>query len=93
NRMHPVPADDPDPEMLRRLAAGIDDPAARGAVELLADTAALASRERRDVDAALFGRAPAAVVDVPMLRRDVHDLDGLQTVADHLTARAAASTS
>lgn len=92
NRMHPVPADDPDPEMLRRLAAGIDDPAARGALELLADTAALASRERRDVDAALFGRAPAAVVDVPMLRRDVHDLDGLQTVADHLTASAAAST-
>ncbi len=86
NRMHPMPAGEDDPIALRTMAQGVQDPAARGAVELLADTAALAERERRDVDAALFGQVPRALVEVPMLRRDVHDLDGLQTVADHLTA-------
>jgi anion-transporting ArsA/GET3 family ATPase len=84
NRMHPLPPGGRDVDELRHVAEQLDDEAQRGIVELLADTAALAGRERRDVDAALYGRAPAAVVEVPMLRRDVHDLSSLSTIADHL---------
>lgn len=84
NRMHPLPPGGRDVDELRHVAEQLDDQAQRGIVELLADTAALAGRERRDVDAALYGRTPAAVVEVPMLRRDVHDLSSLSTIADHL---------
>lgn len=86
NRMHPLPPGGQDVDALRRVAAGLDDPVRSGILELLADTAALAGRERRDVDAALYGREPAALVEVPMLRRDVHDLSSLSTIADHLVA-------
>ncbi len=86
NRMHPEPPGGHDVDQLRHVAAELEDPTQRGIVELLADTAALAGRERRDVDAALYGREPAALVEVPMLRRDVHDLSSLSTIADHLVA-------
>jgi anion-transporting ArsA/GET3 family ATPase len=84
NRMHPVPPGGGDVEALRTAAAALDDPARRGIIDLLADTAAIAHRERRDVDAALYGRTPPVLVEVPLLRRDVHDLDSLATVAQHL---------
>ncbi len=84
NRMHPLPPGGQDVDELRHVAAQLGDPAMAGIVELLADTAALAGRERRDVDAALYGREPAALVEVPLLRRDVHDLASLSTIADHL---------
>lgn len=85
NRRHHVPVD-AEPARLRASADDADatTPAGR-ALALLADVAAIAARERRDVDAALYGRTPAALVEVPLLRRDVHDLDGLRTIADHLT--------
>ena len=86
NRMHPLPPGGQDVDELRHLAERLDDPAMRGVVELLADTTALAGRERRDVDAALYGREPAALVEVPLLRRDVHDLSSLSRIADHLVA-------
>lgn len=84
NRMHPLPPGGQDVDELRHIAAELEDPGMRGIVELLADTTALAARERRDVDAALYGREPAALVEVPLLRRDVHDLASLSTIADHL---------
>ncbi len=86
NRMHPLPPGGQDVGALREVAGRLEDPAQHGIVQLLADTAALAGRERRDVDAALYGREPAALVEVPMLRRDVHDLSSLSTIADHLVA-------
>lgn len=86
NRMHPLPPGGQDVEELRHVASELEDPGMRGIVELLADTTALAGRERRDVDAALYGREPAALVEVPLLRRDVHDLSSLSTIADHLVA-------
>jgi anion-transporting ArsA/GET3 family ATPase len=86
NRMHPLPPGGQDVDALRAVAERLDDPGRAGIVELLADTTALADRERRDVDAALYGREPAALVEVPMLRRDVHDLSSLSTIADHLVA-------
>ena len=84
NRMHPLPSGGHEIDRLRSVAAELDDAARRGVIDLLADTVALAGRERRDVDAALYGREPAALVEVPLLRRDVHDLASLSTVADHL---------
>ena len=54
-------------------------------LRLLADLAGLARRERRDVDAALHGRRVNAVVEVPLLRSDIHDVTGLQAIADTLT--------
>jgi anion-transporting ArsA/GET3 family ATPase len=89
NRIHPdldaAPADD----LLTAAAAGQPDDregqAVAGALRLLADVANLAARERRDVDAALFGRDLKALVEVPLLRRDVHDLASLTLVADALT--------
>ena len=90
NRMHPLPPGGQDVEELRHVAARLEDPAMQGIVALLADTTALAVRERRDVDAALYGREPAALVEVPLLRRDVHDLSSLTTIADHLVATAPA---
>ena len=86
NRMHPLPPGGQDVDELRHVAEQLDDPAMRGVVALLADTTALAGRERRDVDAALYGREPAALVEVPLLRRDVHDVRSLSTIADHLVA-------
>lgn len=84
NRIHPLPPGGHDVEGLRHAATALGDPAQRGVVDLLADTTALAGRERRDVDAALYGREPAALVEVPLLRRDVHDLATLSTIAAHL---------
>lgn len=87
NRVHEAPAV-ADPGRLRSMAARRDrqDATAR-ALSLLADVVAISARERRDVDAALFGHEPAALVEVPLLRRDVHDLASLSVVARHLTDR------
>jgi anion-transporting ArsA/GET3 family ATPase len=85
NRVHVAPTDD-DPIELRALADRVEhDSPAGHALALLADVAAIEARERRDVDAALFGTAPRALVEVPLLRGDVHDLRGLATIATHLT--------
>jgi anion-transporting ArsA/GET3 family ATPase len=44
----------------------------------------VAEREENYVTALAAQVAPAPVARVPLLDRDVHDLDGVQTVADHL---------
>jgi anion-transporting ArsA/GET3 family ATPase len=70
----------------RRLedASGSDARVVADGLRLLADLAGLAGRERRDVNAALFGRKITALVEVPLLRSDVHDLAGLDAVATAL---------
>ena len=57
-----------------------------GAAQALADFRALAAREQAEIDAFTASLPNASVVQVPMLGRDVHDLDGLTTIADLLFA-------
>jgi anion-transporting ArsA/GET3 family ATPase len=93
NRIHPQPqlAADTDADHLRDAAhrleerGGDDQTAVAHGLRLVADLRGLASRERRDVEAALFGRRVTALVEVPLLRTDVHDLDGLTAIATKLT--------
>ncbi len=89
NRIQPDLVDAPDAERLRRAVAAQDgDSAGRAAaatLDLLSDSKNLAVRERRDVAAALYGITPPALVEVPLLRSDVHDLDTLGAVARALT--------
>jgi anion-transporting ArsA/GET3 family ATPase len=61
-----------------------DDAAIAGALRLLADVRNLAARQRRDVAAGLFGVDVPALVEVPLLGGDVHDLDGLDAIAQTL---------
>ena len=94
NRIHPLPEAEAGIDELRRTAerldadGGEDQQAVADGLRLLADLAGLAGRERRDVEAALFGRPIRALVEVPLLRSDVHDLEGLQEIAGTLVAEA-----
>jgi anion-transporting ArsA/GET3 family ATPase len=49
---------------------------------------ALAEHEERCVAELVAEVAPAPVARVPLLDRDVHDLDGVQLVADHLSGQS-----
>jgi anion-transporting ArsA/GET3 family ATPase len=96
NRIHPRPEVGATVDDLRQAAqrlddAGKDEEAVADGLRLLADLTGLAGRERRDVEAALFGRRIPALVEVPLLSSDVHDLDGLQQIAGTL-ARGADTT-
>ena len=76
-------------ELARAVTRLRDDDSveARTAAALLslhADRVAVVERERRNVAAALRGVDPRAVVDVPELPDDVHDLDGLRAVGAYL---------
>lgn len=74
-----------DPDVPSDLDPGSDDDLAlAGALQLLADTRNLAARQRRDVAAGLFGVRVPALVEVPLLGGDVHDLDGLDAIATTL---------
>jgi anion-transporting ArsA/GET3 family ATPase len=89
NRVRPVVPRDPTDAALTRAAddqPGDDEGrAVAGTLRLLADVRNLAGRQRRDVAAALFGVKVAALVEVPLLGRDVHDLAGLDEIAATLT--------
>src|SRR6056297_2753461 len=63
---------------------GTDDAAIAGALRLLGDVRNLAARQRRDVAAGLFGVEVPALVEVPLLGGDVHDLAGLDAIAGTL---------
>jgi anion-transporting ArsA/GET3 family ATPase len=78
-----------DRDALAAVAAHLETGAAEGraAAELLrldADLADVARRERRAIAAALHGLDPIALVEVPRMGGDVHDLDGLAAVGAHL---------
>ena len=73
------------PEEAEELDPGSsDDAAMAGALRLLADVRNLAARQRRDVAAGLFGVDVPALVEVPLLGGDVHDLAGLDAIAQTL---------
>ena len=61
-----------------------DELALAGALQLLGDVRNLAARQRRDVAAGLFGVDVPALVEVPLLGGDVHDLEGLEQIAGTL---------
>ena len=86
NRVRPEVPRDPSDASLRRavdeLVDGDDEARATArALELLADGRNLADRQRRDVAAALSAVRVPALIEVPLLGGDVHDLDGLDAIA------------
>ncbi len=91
NRVQPEMPRDPSAASLRRAAEKLDDgddpaePATASALRLLSDVRNLATRQRRDVAAALYSVEPSVLVEVPLLGRDVHDVDGLEEIATTLT--------
>jgi anion-transporting ArsA/GET3 family ATPase len=89
NRIRPVvPRDPSDRALVRAAEAQPDDAegtAVAGTLLLLADVRNLAARQRRDVSAALYGVTVDALVEVPLLGRDIHDLTGLGGIAASLT--------
>jgi anion-transporting ArsA/GET3 family ATPase len=89
NRIRPVvPRDPTDAALARAAEAQAEDAEGRavaGTLQLLSDVRNLAGRQRRDVSAALFGVAVPALVEVPLLGRDIHDLEGLDEIAATLT--------
>jgi anion-transporting ArsA/GET3 family ATPase len=89
NRIRPVVPRDPTDAALVRAAEAQDDDAegraVAGTLQLLADVRNLAGRQRRDVAAALYGVNIDALVEVPLLGRDIHDLEGLDEIAATLT--------
>jgi anion-transporting ArsA/GET3 family ATPase len=89
NRVRPEIPRDPSTAAVERVveAQGDDLPgqAVAGAVRLLDDVRNLGARQRRDVAAALYGVSAPIRVDLPLLGGDVHDLEGLATIAATLT--------
>ncbi len=91
NRVRPEVPRDPSDTGVRRAVdalAGDGDGDARavaGVLQLLSDVRGLASRQRADVASALEGVGVPALVEVPLLGGDIHDRDGLTTVAHTLT--------
>ena len=73
-----------------RLAAGSDEErAVAGLITLVEEQAAVHERQRGNVAAGLFGLDPRALVEVPLMATDVHDIDGLEAIGEHLVASAA----
>jgi anion-transporting ArsA/GET3 family ATPase len=91
NRIQPA-LDDVDETAVRSAADAQPDTdeghAVAGALRMLADVASLATRERRDVEAALFGVPLKALVEVPLLQSDIHDLDGLEQISSRVAPAA-----
>jgi anion-transporting ArsA/GET3 family ATPase len=89
NRVRPEVPRDPSDAALRRaveqLGDGVEDGAVAGTLRLLGDVRNLAARQRRDVIAALYGIEVRALLEVPLLGGDVHDLAGLDLIARTLT--------
>lgn len=92
NRVHLSCGDCPRDEQLQRASRAQPDDlegrAAAGGLRLLADMQNLSLRERHDVAAALYGLRPPALVEVPLLHSDVHNLHTLAEVAEALTGAA-----
>jgi anion-transporting ArsA/GET3 family ATPase len=77
------------PRAAADVAAALDDrgPEGRAAAAVLrlhADRVQVAERERHAITAALHGVDPRALVRVPLMATDVHDLPGLTAIGQHL---------
>ena len=85
NRMHPKFGEGL-AEATRERARTLDGTDLGGLYANLADFRLVASREEEHLVGLAERVAPAPVVRVPFLRSDVHDLDGLAEVGEHLFA-------
>jgi anion-transporting ArsA/GET3 family ATPase len=82
---HAVEAPEDGAELTRELERSLGDPDLTARViENLADFSALASRDRRNVDRLAREMRTRAVIEVPYLDEDVHDLAGLRDVNRYL---------
>ncbi len=77
------------PEEMRAVAAslaggGAEERAASAVLGLAVDRAAAATRERRTIASSLHGVDPGALVEVPLLTHDVHDLADLDELGAYL---------
>ena len=86
NRMHPHFTDEM-PEALRERARHCEGTDLGGLYRNLADFALVAHREEEHLAGLADMVEPAPVIRVPFLQTDVHDLDGLAVVGDHLFDR------
>jgi anion-transporting ArsA/GET3 family ATPase len=68
--------------------AGVPEPAAARAAENLLHFQSLADRDRANIERLEERMGADAVVEVPLLEHDVHDLEGLAAVSRHLFAEA-----
>lgn len=87
NRMHP-PFTDQMPEALAARAATFADTDLGGLYRNLADFALVAAREEAHLTGLAAEVGDAALVRVPFLRSDVHDLTGLDAIGDELFDRS-----
>lgn len=85
NRMHPNFADGL-AEATRERATSLGDQEIGDLYRNLADFQLVSSREEENLAGLTATVAPAPVVRVPFLRSDVHDLDGLRQIEEHLIA-------
>ena len=82
NRMHPR-FGGPDEQAARTMAADANGPLADYLTNL-ADFAAMSGREEHHLGRLTDEVGDAAVVRVPFLRTDVHDLEGLEALSEHV---------
>jgi anion-transporting ArsA/GET3 family ATPase len=87
NRMHPHFTDEM-PEALRKRSETFAGTDLGGLYRNLADFSLVAHREEEHLSGLAQMVEPAPVIRVPFLRTDVHDLEGLAIVGDHLFRRA-----
>ncbi|MEY2433524.1 MAG: hypothetical protein QOC92_3249 [Acidimicrobiaceae bacterium] len=85
NRMHPSFGDGL-AEAARERARTLEGTDLGGLYANLADFRLVASREEEHLAGLAEHVAPAPVIRVPFLRTDVHDLEGLKEVGEHLFA-------
>lgn len=83
NRMHPRFGDGL-AEATRERARTLEGTDLGGLYRNLADFQLVASREEEHLSGLAAAVAPAPVVRIPFLSTDVHDLDGLAVIAEHL---------
>jgi anion-transporting ArsA/GET3 family ATPase len=84
-----------DAQFLAAAAADLEDGddverAMAGMLHLALDARRVAARQRLAIDAALRSTSPRVLVEVPLADSDVHDVEGLRWIADHLVGTAAA---
>ena len=84
NRM--LPAVTTSPERAMELAESLAGTQAAGAAIALADLTASAAEDQNRIREVTEAAPHAVLVQVPLLVDDVHDLEGLGTIADLLTA-------
>jgi anion-transporting ArsA/GET3 family ATPase len=84
-----------DAQLLAAAATDLEDGddlerAMAGMLHLALDARRVAARQRLAIDAALRSTSPRVLVEVPLADSDVHDVEGLRWIADHLVGAVTA---